>query len=90
MSLAALSPNPFTSAARITFALPREGVADLRVYDAAGREVRALVHESRAAGTYTISWDGNDERGQRVRAGVYFVRLVAGAAGAFCRLAKLD
>ena len=90
VSLSALSPNPFTSAARITFALPREGVADLRVYDAAGREVRALVHESRAAGTYTISWDGNDERGQRVRAGVYFVRLVAGAAGAFCRLAKLD
>jgi hypothetical protein len=45
------------------------------VYDAAGRRVNTLVEGSRAAGVYIENWGGRDTRGQRVAAGIYFVRL---------------
>ena len=50
----------------------------LHVYDVAGRLVRTLVDESRAANVYDITWDGVNDHGERVASGVYFYRLVAG------------
>jgi len=47
------------------------------VLDATGRRVRDLLHENQAAGTRVIRWDGRDQAGARVPAGVYFVRLEA-------------
>jgi flagellar hook assembly protein FlgD len=31
-----------------------------------------------SAGSYTVQWDGLDQKGQRVSSGVYFYRLEAG------------
>ena len=31
-----------------------------------------------AAGRHTLAWDGADERGRRVSAGIYFMRITAG------------
>ena len=41
------------------------------------RTVRDLVSATRPAGSYTDPWDGRDDAGRTVRAGVYFARLVA-------------
>jgi hypothetical protein len=38
--------------------------------------VATLVHETRAAGRYALSWDGRDAAGQPARPGVYYARLV--------------
>ena len=52
----------------------RDGITySIRVFDVTGRRVRALTPEFFSSGS-TISWDGRDERGQRVPAGVYFLR----------------
>jgi hypothetical protein len=42
------------------------------IYDVAGRRVRELFSETRAAGQYPITWDGRDDRGERLASGVYF------------------
>jgi flagellar hook assembly protein FlgD len=47
----------------------------LDVFDVAGRRLRGLVAERRAAGRHDIRWDGRDDRGQALGAGTYFVRL---------------
>jgi len=40
--------------------------------------VRTLVSARQPAGRYQVQWDGRDEAGQTVPAGIYFYRLKAG------------
>jgi flagellar hook assembly protein FlgD len=49
------------------------------VYDVAGRLIRTLADGAFTAGRHPSVWDGTDERGKHVAAGVYFARLDAGA-----------
>jgi hypothetical protein len=45
------------------------------VYDASGREVAPLLDTEQLEGQHTIIWRATDAEGQRVRPGVYLVRL---------------
>jgi hypothetical protein len=71
-------PNPFNPSTMIRFGLSEAAHVSLRIYDLAGRLVRVLVDEHRAASAYSETWDGLDMDGSRVSSGVYFYRLVAG------------
>jgi hypothetical protein len=71
-------PNPFNPSTSIRFSLPVAARVSLRVYDVAGRPVRTLLDEDRPAGEHGAAWDGKDDRGAAVPAGVYFYRLAAG------------
>lgn len=68
-------PNPFNPSTRIEYRLAQAGQVRLTVFDMLGREVKALVHGSMAAGEHTASWDGTDSRGARLASGIYFYRL---------------
>jgi predicted lipoprotein with Yx(FWY)xxD motif len=72
-------PNPFNPTTRIAFGLSAPAHVSLRIYDAAGRLVRALVNEERRAGKYEESWDGRDSNGRSVASGIYFYKLAAGS-----------
>ncbi len=75
-----VEPNPVRGGAVIRFALPAPAPTDLDVFDASGRRVRRLLAStSSGAGSHTARWDGRDDAGRSVAAGVYFVRLTAGA-----------
>ncbi len=71
-------PNPFAAAAVIGYQLPSAGRVSLKVYNVAGQLVRTLVDGERPAGAHQARWDGNDDRGRPVGAGVYQCRLAAG------------
>lgn len=74
------SPNPFNPRTTIAFDMPSEQPVSLRVYDIAGRLVDTVLNEEQAAtGRNEVVWQGRDENGQEVPAGVYFYRLDAGA-----------
>ena len=77
-ALSASQPNPAWNEAAWRFALPRAGHARLAIYDAAGRELRALVDETRPSGEQVVKWDLRDALGRAVGPGVYFARLSAG------------
>ncbi len=69
-------PNPFNPNTTISFELPARAPLSLLIYDSAGRLVRVLAdHLSYEAGVHELRWDGRDDRGQRVAAGVYHVRM---------------
>jgi hypothetical protein len=72
-------PNPAQPSTRIGFLLPSAGheAATLAVFDAAGRRVRTF-RGGFAAGLNQIAWDGSDDNGRPVRAGLYFYRLDIG------------
>ncbi|MCB1150234.1 hypothetical protein KDK88_01705, partial [bacterium] len=68
-------PNPFNPSTTLRYTLGVDGPVRLTVHDAAGRVIRTLVNEVRAAGPNQVVWDGRDERGTEAAAGVYFVRV---------------
>lgn len=68
-------PNPFNPSTKVSFNVPRKGMAELAIFDARGRRVTTLVNSEVDAGSHSRVWDGTDETGSRVGSGVYFARL---------------
>ncbi len=81
-ALAQNYPNPFSmskaSATTIGYVLPTGGHTVLKLYNLLGSEVRTLVNESRPAGRSTASWDGRDNAGKQLPAGIYMYKLSSG------------
>lgn len=73
-------PNPFNPLTSIRFALPSADHVELAVYDARGRLVRRLLDESLDSGEHAVNWNGRDDSGRSLPAGVYFARLKTGRA----------
>ncbi len=71
-------PNPFNPSTTIRFAVPKNDRVSVRIYDVAGRLVKELLDEHRAAGEHSLLWRGRDNADRVVAAGVYFVRLESG------------
>lgn len=72
-------PNPFNPQTTIAFDIPKPALVSLRVFDLFGRLVRVLVDgEVVNEGRNERMWNGRDENGMKVAAGVYFYRLDAG------------
>jgi hypothetical protein len=74
------SPNPFSRGTSIGFDLVRRGPVTLGIYDVTGRRVRTLADGAEyGAGGHQLEWNGHDDGGAVVQAGLYFCRLGAGA-----------
>jgi hypothetical protein len=73
--LHAAVPNPIVRSSTVGFDLPTPRFVRMRVYDATGRVARTLVEGPLAAGRHQHAWDGADDRGLPVPAGLYFLRL---------------
>ncbi len=77
-------PNPFNASTRIAYRVGSPGSGGelahvrLAVHNILGQLVRELVDEPQGAGSYSVWWDGRDERGMDVASGVYLCRLQVG------------
>jgi len=71
-------PNPFNPETQISFSLPERASVSLMVYNVVGQKVRELLSATLPGGSYTITWDGTDNQGDKLASGVYFCRLSAG------------
>jgi photosystem II stability/assembly factor-like uncharacterized protein len=69
------SPNPFNPMTTIAFATATAGPVRVTIHDLTGARVRKLLEEPRPAGEHRAIWDGKDDGGQMVAAGVYLVRV---------------
>jgi flagellar hook assembly protein FlgD len=73
-------PNPFNPTTTITFELAEATTVTLRIFDGSGRIVRTLLDAAnKARDFHSVTWDGNDDSGQRVASGLYIYRLQAGS-----------
>lgn len=87
--LHAAVPNPTLRGSRIDFDLPRAQFVRIRLYDAAGRLTRTIAEGSFPAGRHQRVWDGADDGGRPVAAGIYIVRIDAGTDQARRRIVVL-
>jgi hypothetical protein len=83
-------PNPSRHQAVISFQLPTQGRVRATIHDVAGRQVRVLCDRSLAVGAHELPWDGRDDGGTRVAAGVYPVRVSTAVGTAIGRLLILQ
>ncbi len=78
MALSA-GPSPCMNSLDIQCFLPAAGTYSLEIYDLSGRVVRSMSIRSRG-GQENLVWNGKDDRGEHVSAGIYYLRLRASEA----------
>ena len=88
--LGRIGPNPFRQAATIDYQLPQAGQASMAVYNITGQRVRTLVSQNLPPGYYSQIWDGRNDGGRALPAGIYIIRLSASGRSAAQKLVKLQ
>ncbi len=80
-ALSAPFPNPLRAgeAAALELSLPARDRVVAEIHDVLGRRVATLADGSMEAGRHRLVWDGAGSGGTRGAAGVYFLRVRAGA-----------
>ena len=71
-------PNPFNPRTTIHYELPNQELVQIIIFNLLGHQVKRLVDGFRGAGVNSIVWDGTNDHGQPVSAGIYIYQLQAG------------
>jgi hypothetical protein len=79
-------PNPFRDNVKLDFELRQPGKVRVDVYNIKGQKVRGLENGFLAKGRHELVWNGRDDAGNRVSAGVYILRLGSGGESRTRRL----
>jgi hypothetical protein len=74
-SLSKPVPNPFAKQVAITYGIPHPTRVSLKIYNALGQTVKTLVDEHSKPGIFTSYWDGCDDLGRKMSAGIYFYQI---------------
>lgn len=69
--------NTFHSKITIKYELSKRNLVHTSIYNILGQAVRELGNEIKDKGTYTIIWDGKDNKGNKLSSGVYLVMIEA-------------
>ena len=63
-------PNPFNPETKISYSISKKSFVQLKIYDALGREIRTIVSELKAPGSYQLIFNSG-----KLSSGVYFYRM---------------
>jgi hypothetical protein len=72
-------PNPFNPLTTIMYDIGlMDGLSQnvsITIYNLLGQHVKTLIHDKDQVGQFTVQWNGQNEYGQPMSTGVYFVQL---------------
>jgi hypothetical protein len=75
-------PNPFNPRTSIGFDIPatdgQRVSVRIDIYNLQGQRIRTLIHDERSPGHYQVHWNGLDDAGNPMPAGIYLLRMKAG------------
>jgi hypothetical protein len=71
-------PNPFNPTTSINYSVAKSGHVSVVVYDLLGNVVKTLVNESQETGTYKLTWNATNDKGEVVPTGNYILKMVSG------------
>ena len=72
-------PNPFNPSTEILYKIPKDDYISIVIFNLKGNKVMSLVDDYQSAGMYAIHWNGKNEQGKSVSAGMYIYSLQAGS-----------
>lgn len=70
-------PNPFNPETTIRCNLPKSSHITLTIYNTLGQKIITLFDGKKAAGSYSVKWNGQDVHGKDVASGIYFCKLIS-------------
>jgi hypothetical protein len=82
-------PNPTMGMAVLELDLRQPSQVEVNVYDASGRRVRTLRRGLLAAGQHPLLWDGLNEAGRQMGAGIYWIQAAMDGRRETVRLVRL-
>ncbi|MEO8148829.1 MAG: CRTAC1 family protein [Bacteroidia bacterium] len=68
-------PNPFIDDTAFEFELNDNSYVQLFIYDSKGYKIATLLNKKMSKGKHTIKWNGNDNEGKKISAGVFLYVL---------------
>jgi hypothetical protein len=71
-------PNPFNPSTQISFQIPTTEFVQIIAYNSLGQKMRTILSEQLSTGIHQVSWDGKDDNGVELPAGVYYYQMKAG------------
>ena len=78
ITLAQNYPNPFNPITTFSYEIPKAELVTITVFDMRGSRVATLVNERQDPGIRSYRWNGTDDNGNGVAAGVYIYTIQAG------------
>ena len=67
--------NPVT---KLRYAIPKNGLVIITIYDMLGRQVKTLINQTQDAGYRSVLWNATNDYGKPVSAGIYLYQIQAG------------
>jgi hypothetical protein len=83
-------PVPCRMKTTLRYNLMKTTPVTLKLYNILGQSVRTLVNGVQAPGLKTITWNGRDDLGRNLSAGIYFCRLDTGDMDQVIKVILLD
>jgi hypothetical protein len=83
-------PNPFNPTTIIEYQIPKAEKVQLAIFNIMGQKICQLIDGYQNEGFHKIKWNGTDDSGKRVSAGVYLYQLKMGNQTAIRRMLMLD
>ena len=71
-------PNPFNSFTTIQYSLHQEDKVTLILYDLKGSQIKTLINDRQIPGVKTLMWNGKNDAGEPVPAGIYLYTMASG------------
>ena len=72
-------PNPFNPSTVIEYDIFKSADVTIKIYDNLGKEIFSLLNNIyQNPGTYTLNWNGKDNKGRSVPSGLYYYKLESG------------
>ena len=70
-------PNPFNSSTSISYSIMEENYINITIYDLIGNIIKLLINKYQSPGDYKVQWNGKNDNGISVSAGVYLYSIEA-------------
>jgi len=71
-------PNPFNPSTTIRYGLDTDSYITLQIYDISGKVILTLINMNQVRGWHSINWNGTNQQGTQVPAGLYFSKITSG------------
>lgn len=70
-------PNPFQAETTIRYYVKEATPIKIAIYNLKGQKIKQLTDENKSAGSYSVKWDGTDDKGRAVSRGIYLCKMCA-------------
>ena len=71
-------PNPFNSQVTVDYEINNQSDVSVFVVDISGKKIKTIKQSQGSKGTYRILWSGDNDHGENVSSGLYFLSIKAG------------